>query len=104
LQGLNASINRAIELRRQFTDLTKPVSSGFNLKFNMLNDPQTPIATTRDGKQLPASLISNYGPYVQDASLINLLGDDSAQVSGEMVVGNSIEGFYDSEFNQGPIS
>ena len=68
----------------------------------MLNDPSTNIATNNEGTALAANNISNYGPYVRDPNVINQLASDDAQVIGEAVIGNTVEGLYDNEFNQGP--
>lgn len=102
LSGMNEAINRAIALRRAYTDLTQPTSAGFRLAFNMLTDPFTPVAQTSSGNKLPAAFISNYGPYVRDAETINRLGNQNAQATGELKIADTVEQIYNENFNQGP--
>lgn len=101
-EGMTASINRAINLRRRA--ISTDNSGKLNVSFNMLENYKTPVTIPDTEIQARASKIHNYGPYVRDPqTLQKLLGSAStAKVVGDMKISDPIEYQKDKEFNTGP--
>ena len=100
--GMVASINRAINLRRRA--ISTDSTGKLNVSFNMLENFKTPVTVPNTDVVAKASKIHNYGPYVRDAqTLQNLLGTNgTAKVVGEMQISDPKEFEKDNVFNEGP--
>lgn len=98
IDGMNTSINRAMDLRRQFTRR----DSGFGLRFGMLNNQNTVVQSDASGRPVPAYSVGNYGPYIREEDVIKSLVGSDLPVIGRMKISDAQEKQLDPEFNPGP--
>ena len=92
-KGMTMGINREMEKRRQFTNTDR--NGGFGLRFGMLKNPNTAVF-----EDYSATEISDYGPYLRDKGLINLLSGGELEATDEMSIGNKQEEIVDPKFTK----
>jgi len=91
-QAVASSLNREMEKRRQFTNTD---NGNFGLRFAMLKNPNTAIY-----EDFSAGEISDYGPYIRDKNMIELLSGGKLSATGEMSIGNTDEERIDPNFSK----